>query len=109
MTRNLFVYGTLKNPQIQKNVLGRTTEKPELAILQNYQLKQKDDYSYPIAVKKRGSSIMGLLIRDLSPEDFGKLNGYEDIPDGPYIRKRVTVKTKDGKRVHAYAYIGKRN
>ena len=108
---NLFVYGSLREPEIFKSVSGFSfTLKPhqkddetlfaEPAFLPNYR-KVSPDNVYFYAVKDRASRIEGFLIYDLPTSVMAEIDSYEGKR---YDRETVRVNTAKG-LVEANAYL----
>jgi hypothetical protein len=108
---NLFIYGSLLDPQIFKSVsgLGFTQEHPrggkdrllaEPAFLPGYR-KVSPDNVYFYAVESRTSRIEGLLIRDVPATAMAEIDRYEGKR---YDRDTVRVNTAGG-FVQAQAYL----
>ncbi len=90
MKARLFVYGTLQNTSIQKEVLGRTT--PAIPdILEDFKLSkiQLGNNWYPLAIPSKGNEITGLVL-DIDESDFPALDFYES---NAYQRKRLKLKS----------------
>jgi len=106
---NLFVYGTLMNPDVRKKLLGRTLAS-QAATLEGYAaIRTRADFgNYPIAVPQQSSSMCGLFLSGLAENDFKKLDAYEGIGEQncPYFRKIVRVRLENGQGAHASAYVG---
>jgi len=110
---DLFVYGTLMNPSVFRAVLGRRlVDRPEdaddvesfhprQAVLDDYK-KVSPDNTYLYAVPDRHGRIRGYLIGPLPGECMSALLRFEGRN---YVRKQVTVTTKDGP-VRAVAFVG---
>lgn len=97
MKEQLFVYGTLKKPDTQKEVIGRIAKGlPDT--LEGYK-KSKikiDDVLYPIIVPDLNSSIEGLVL-SITEEELKTIDEYET---DAYKRKKVILKS--GKSAWAY-------
>jgi gamma-glutamylcyclotransferase (GGCT)/AIG2-like uncharacterized protein YtfP len=95
---NLFVYGTLKDPDIQKQVFGRSTPgTPDL--LPGYSMSAIDinGETYPIAFPKEGKEIEGLVLQ-VSIAELTKTDEWES---DTYQRVKVTLKS--GKQAWVYS------
>lgn len=103
----LFVYGTLQDKDAMEELIERNlAEKPEPAALEGYE-RQETSYGYPIIVQNERSIVKGLLWRELTDEDFIKLDNYEDCDGDPPLYDRLEVKVKVGETlVQAYVYVG---
>ena len=110
---NLFVYGTLMNPEVFRAVTGLrivkreaecdnvTTFRARRAILTGYQ-KISPDHTYLYAVPEQHGRIRGYLIGPLPPGTMSALLQYEGRN---YSRRTVTVQTRFGP-AQAKAFIG---
>jgi len=86
----LFVYGTLKDPVVQKTVFGRIVEgipdsldgyrKTEIAM---------SDGVFPIIIRESGSAVDGLIL-EVTREELALIDRYET---DAYRRVRVTLKS----------------
>jgi gamma-glutamylcyclotransferase (GGCT)/AIG2-like uncharacterized protein YtfP len=86
----LFVYGTLKEPSIQKRVIWReiqgTPEVLESFAIYKVKLESK---VYPMIVRKVGSEVSGLAIY-VTAEELKRIDYYETEA---YARQEVTLKS----------------
>ena len=91
MTELLFVYGTLRFPDIQQKIVGRILF-GELDILEGYTTVQIsiDGDSYPILAEAINKNVSGLVF-DILPTDFSALDEYEG---DSYKRVKVLLKSK---------------
>ena len=105
-TTDLFVYGTLRDPQRVAELLGHPCP-GEPARLPGY---QRHEGRWPYLVR---TDIEGLLLRGLSDEDMAKLDAYEGVDtaliEGAqrrlYTRERITVLGPDGRPVPCFVYL----
>ena len=98
MNNKLFIYGTLMDSKIQKNVIGRIVngipdtlreyEKSEIEI---------EGEKYPIIIKNKNGIVEGLLI-EMNDEELKNIDEYEG---NEY--KRIKVILKSG--IIAWVYI----
>lgn len=103
MSDLLFVYGTLKNPVMQKRICGkvfsvnRDTLDGHKVIFYRFA-----DGIYPLIVPSPNDSVQGMILKNIEREDWKKLDGYEG---NDY--QRVEKILSSGKK--AWVYIaGKR-
>ena len=90
MPESLFVYGTLQDPKVQKEVFGRSTDgQPD--ILEGYKKSQVEiqGVTYPILMPSEEDEIEGLVIK-VTPDELGKIDEYETET---YRRTEVTLKS----------------
>jgi gamma-glutamylcyclotransferase (GGCT)/AIG2-like uncharacterized protein YtfP len=106
----LFAYGTLMDLNIQKHVLGRTF-KMSTATLSGYQLKKGQ---WPYLVTSVTGVVSGVILSNLSDEDFIKLDAYERVTSVAepqenqrtiYQREKVEVHREDGSLVWCWVYL----
>jgi gamma-glutamylcyclotransferase (GGCT)/AIG2-like uncharacterized protein YtfP len=86
----LFIYGTLQEPEVQENIIGRLIDGKE-DILENFK-KSKiaiDDIEYPVIKSETGSIVKGQVIA-ISLLELEKIDIYET---DAYIRSMVTLKS----------------
>lgn len=77
--RPLFLYGTLRDPDILAAVLGRTVPGHHLvaATAPGCAAVYYPDQLYPALVKRTGSVASGLLLTDATADDMGALDAFE--------------------------------
>lgn len=94
----LFVYGTLQDPEVQRRVIGR-----EIAgtpdVLDDYFKSEivMSDGTFPIIVPEAGKSVGGKVL-DVTPEELERMDIYET---SAYRRIRVTLRS--GQETWVYA------
>jgi len=99
---NLFIYGNLKKPEIQKKVFGRAAESSEDS-LKGYKISQININGeiFPILInsKKPYDFALGFVL-EVSEEEFKKIDEY-----GGEEYKRIQVVLSSGKEawVHVKA------
>lgn len=98
---NLFVYGTLMDPEIMEHVAGERFES-EPALLKNYGRFRVIDEMFPAIVAKPLATIEGRLYRNVKPKALSYLDEFELIL---YNRQTVTVHLQNHTKVVADAYI----
>ena len=92
----LFVYGTLKKPEVQKSVFGRIAENSSDILLNYTRSKIKIDKVYPIILPKKEKYIRGLVIL-VSSKELKLIDKYET---NSYRRQKVFLKS--GKAAWVY-------
>lgn len=99
---NLFIYGTLCHLSLLAKVLGR---KPAMqnATLADHAVFWAKDHDFPLIVSQAGHKAHGLLLTDLTAEDFARLDYYEG-PFG-YFTRHKQVETTGGDHCEARVYI----
>lgn len=90
VTLPLFVYGTLLNPEFVANLLERPFI-PESAELLDFELFDLPGLPYPVVVAAPGSRVQGRLYRHLTEEDFERLDAYEGVAEGLYLRTAAKI------------------
>ncbi|WP_425090937.1 gamma-glutamylcyclotransferase [Tropicimonas sp. S265A] len=73
---SLFVFGTLRDPELLALVLGRSV-KTDRAHLQDHAVFRVQGAEFPICVPSPGKRAEGLLIRGLDADTFSRLDFYE--------------------------------
>lgn len=103
MLEELFVYGTLKDKGIQKEILGKVIEDSRIDFLEGYSITEIkiDDNVYPVVVPNKNFSVAGLVL-SITNEELKLLDEYES--EG-YKREKVNLFS--GKI--CWAYIKKSN
>ncbi|RSD28705.1 gamma-glutamylcyclotransferase family protein [Mesobacillus subterraneus] len=96
----LFSYGTLKQKEIQKILLG-TDVKMRAATLPDWRLYEDVDQYY--FIKPEAGYQVGGCILDLTKEQFWVIDQWEDIPS--YTRMKVTVESKGQLVENVYIYV----
>jgi gamma-glutamylcyclotransferase (GGCT)/AIG2-like uncharacterized protein YtfP len=96
----LFVYGSLLSPVRREEIIGRQVDIMP-ATLCDYELGRAR-YFY---IRKRvGISTPGLLLLNLTSQDFQALDRYEEIPR-LYTREKVEVLDESGNPVRCWVYL----
>lgn len=98
---NLFAYGSLMDPEIMEGVshVRRTAEPATLA---GYVRKRLRGEVYPGVTAEPGSSVAGVLYRDVTAAAFVRLDAFESAL---YVRSEVEVHCADGATASALAYV----
>ena len=94
---NLFVYGTLRENKVQKEIIGRTVKSTK-DLLNGYKkstIKIEGEY-YPILIQSSNSTIEGFVL-SVDAEELKKIDEYET---NAYKRKRVVLGS--GKKAWVY-------
>ena len=81
----LFVYGTLLDAGFAARLLERPIEF-EPARLLDFELLTLEGLSYPTVFDAPGEVVAGGLYRGLTGEDFERLDAYEGVHEGLYVR-----------------------
>jgi gamma-glutamylcyclotransferase (GGCT)/AIG2-like uncharacterized protein YtfP len=96
----LFVYGSLLDPACRERTIGRRIEIVP-ARLPDYELGRA---RYFYIRKRPGMSTAGLLLLSLTPDDFQKLDHYEEVPR-LYTREKVKVFGRSGTSIRCWVYL----
>ena len=96
----LFVYGSLRDPVRRHDIIGRRVDTLP-ATLDSYE----PGHARFFYIRKRpGTSTAGLLLLNLTPQDFEKLDHYEEVPR-LYTREKIDVFVRGGHRVRCWVYL----
>ncbi|MDR7416513.1 MAG: gamma-glutamylcyclotransferase family protein [Armatimonadota bacterium] len=97
----LFVYGTLRDPELVRQLTGRTFP-TEPASLPGWRLLPpgRSRSGYPEIVPDLGGCVSGLVLHDVDPVSLRRLDAYEE----GYVRRRVRVRTERGQE-EAEVYV----
>lgn len=99
---NLFVYGTLRDDGVVRQVTGRVFPKVEGTLTGYCRVEASPRFPYPYLVAREGASVRGMVLMGVDPEGLGRLDEYEGEC---YERRRVTISTRQ--RTHeAWVYVG---
>jgi gamma-glutamylcyclotransferase (GGCT)/AIG2-like uncharacterized protein YtfP len=96
----LFSYGTLRHPEVQLHLFGRTV-KSEDAVLHGYRVVAGPDGYFFIEQDETTETAGELLF--LTQEQVYRADQWEEVP--LYVRSRVTVQLSNGDSVSAWAYF----
>jgi gamma-glutamylcyclotransferase (GGCT)/AIG2-like uncharacterized protein YtfP len=99
---DLFVYGTLMDPQRVEALTGKQFARVE-AMLVGFE-RIESDLGYPFVLPCPGAIVPGILLIDIDPISLYHLDAYEAEGD-LYRRQTVAVLVAD-KSVPAMTYVG---
>lgn len=104
-TTKIFCYGTLQEPHVQTELIGRTCTGPLTSIegyivLRDY-IDPADGIMYPRIIEHPAGAVYG-RVYEFTPEEVQILNEYETE-----MYKLENVTTKDGQQVKIYAPVNK--
>lgn len=90
MKNKLFIYGTLADPKIQKEVWGRKIA-GVCDILSGYKISEIeiDSEIYPLIIPSEAGKVDGLVI-EVTDSELGKIDEYET---SVYKRKRILLQS----------------
>ena len=100
---SLFVYGTLLNDELVRELTGRVFLKRP-ATLDGFE-RVEPPGDYPYITRKPGASVGGCLLDGVDAASLARLDAYEG--DG-YVRTTLEVTLDDGQRVACEGYVGRR-
>jgi gamma-glutamylcyclotransferase (GGCT)/AIG2-like uncharacterized protein YtfP len=100
MADALFVYGTLRDPEVCTRLLGRMPQSAP-ARLQGFIRQAVRGEPYPAIVPEGTRSVEGLLLFGLSAPELAALDAYEG---DEYGRIEVSVETDAG-QARAWVYV----
>jgi gamma-glutamylcyclotransferase (GGCT)/AIG2-like uncharacterized protein YtfP len=103
MSGLLFVYGTLRDPDLLDGVLGRSRKTTVAlpAAAPGFAVVHYPGRVYPAMVRRPGAVAVGLVLTDLTPFEFDLLDAFEGAE---YLRDIVPVII--GEELHeAFAYL----
>lgn len=81
----LFVYGTLQDSVFASRLLEREIE-IEGARLLDFEVLPLEGLAYPTVSEAPGAVVGGGLYRHLTAEDYERLDAYEGVHEGLYVR-----------------------
>jgi gamma-glutamylcyclotransferase (GGCT)/AIG2-like uncharacterized protein YtfP len=96
----LFVYGSLMDPDRRQEIIGRRVDTVP-ATIHDYELGRARDF---FIRERPGRSTEGLLLLNLTPEDFRLLDIYEEVPR-LYTREKVEVFDERGDQISCWVYL----
>lgn len=103
---DLFVYGTLTFDGVLKSLLGYVPQK-EAVVVNGYYARtiNLDGWEpFPVLMCDASRCVSGYVLKNLTAEDYKKLDCYEYLHQGYYIRTlldAVAVTTPDGTQYQA--------
>lgn len=99
----MFVYGTLRDPEIRAAVLNGETSDVNVsaASLPDHELFRVKGRSYPMIVEFRRSIVHGQLLEGLTAEQLRRLDAFEG---DEYMRGPILVLDAAGRQLRAQVY-----
>jgi gamma-glutamylcyclotransferase (GGCT)/AIG2-like uncharacterized protein YtfP len=106
----LFAYGTLKDPARLAAVVGPTT-RCRVVGAGRVRGVLYDVGDYPALRPSRGSTdtVAGLLLELHGDTALERVDAYEGVDSGLYLRRRCVVRLDDGRRATAWTYVYNRS
>lgn len=90
---DLFVYGTLQNPEIVQAITGRVFDMTP-ATLVDHEIKSVRDEHYPGMIKSMGPKAAGQILHNIDPESFKLIQEWEG---SDYQLSEVTIELTNRK------------
>lgn len=100
---NVFVYGTLKRPELLKSLCHKGFVKKKVK-LSGYSLHNVKGAHFPGIMEREGHAVEGLLLRGITPQQLERLDRYE-AEGSLYHRRTVTVHDAKGNAEQAETYV----
>jgi gamma-glutamylcyclotransferase (GGCT)/AIG2-like uncharacterized protein YtfP len=103
----LFVYGTLKDPEALTRLLGDREHWREVGLgAVRGALFDLGDFPGLIESESAGDVVRGMVIELVEPEvALTRLDAYEGVHDGLYVRREVSVRLEGGRSLTAWVYV----
>jgi len=98
---SVFTYGTLEVPEVMEAVTGQVFDSA-IAIAEGYVRYLLKERIYPGMTSVSGQTTSGRVYFDVSRQALMLLDEFEDEI---YVRQLISVRTDEGHRFNAYAYI----
>jgi gamma-glutamylcyclotransferase (GGCT)/AIG2-like uncharacterized protein YtfP len=103
-TLPLFAYGTLAHGELASNLLGRSVRGVP-ARLPDFEVLELESFRYPLAFYAPGETVEGRLYRDLTDDDYARLDEYEGVSQDLYQRTEVEVDAGEAVPEAVFAYL----
>jgi gamma-glutamylcyclotransferase (GGCT)/AIG2-like uncharacterized protein YtfP len=100
---SLFVYGTLLNDDLVRQLTGRIFPK-RAARLDGF-ARVEPPGGYPYITRRPGARVDGCLLEGVDAASLARFDAYEG--DG-YLRTALEVTVADGGRIACESYVGRR-
>ena len=88
----LFAHGAQLEQDFVENLIGRPL-RPESARLEDHREVSLGDDGWRVLVPAPGEQVTGRLYRNLVAEDFRRIDSYQGVFEGLYIRSVAAVRT----------------
>ncbi|MBO6520898.1 MAG: gamma-glutamylcyclotransferase [Rhodospirillales bacterium] len=101
---NYFFYGTLQDPEIAREILGRPLSgcSPTAGVLPGYKRVYAAGATYPGLVTDPDGEVDGILVRRISPLEVSRLSRYEGKD---YKTADLEVRLGDGSFAEARVFL----
>jgi gamma-glutamylcyclotransferase (GGCT)/AIG2-like uncharacterized protein YtfP len=106
-TAHIFVYGLLTFPDIVTAITGQQFQMipAELQEHRRYGLSQNPGQTpVPVLIFETGARQFGQLLLDVDAASIAKLDYFEELDSGLYLKKQVRVQTAQG-WLSAFCYV----
>src|SRR5262245_25770068 len=101
----LFAYGTLKDPALLTAIVGPVRCRVIGAGAVGGMLYDMGSYPALRPGESSDDTVPGVLIELDDESALGRLDAYEDVGSGLYVRERCEVRLADGRCETAWVYI----
>lgn len=99
----LFTYGTLLDPEFAGRLLERPVQ-PASARLLDFELLRVEAMPVATVFEAPGEVVEGRIYRGLGPEDWERLDHYEGVHEGLYVRIAARV-VAEGEETSEDAFV----
>ena len=99
---DLFVYGTLTDPERVIALTGKQFERVD-ATLSGFE-RVNSPLGYPFILPRPGARVCGVLLRNIDPVSLVRLDAYE--AEGELYRRQVVAVEVADRHVPAMTYVG---
>ena len=98
----LFVYGTLREPRLVRELTGRTFPIRPATLFDHERITPAR--GFPYVVPRTGATVEGLLLDDIDPRSLARLDAYEE--EGTLYLRRPVHASAAGHLVACETYVG---
>lgn len=107
MSVDLFTYGVLMHPELLQTLTGRTFIMAPVTLheFRRYALEREGWPKAPVIVEEPGSSVHGVLVRNVDEDSVELLDDFEEVELGLYVKQQVKVVDDRGRILEAIAYV----
>ena len=103
----LFVYGTLNDPEALTRLLGNRDRWREVGVgAVRGALFDLGDFPGLLESESSADTVRGMVIELTEPDvALTRLDAYEGVHDGVYVRREMPVRLDAGKSLNAWVYL----
>jgi gamma-glutamylcyclotransferase (GGCT)/AIG2-like uncharacterized protein YtfP len=103
---HVFAYGTLMFPEVAVPVAEIYGDGEPVTIpgFRRYEAFTRSWGNFPAIVQEATSTVDGLLFRDLSGKQLERLDWFEDVHDGLYVREQIQLEFGN-ERLEVFLYV----